>query len=184
VRLRFLAAVLALLLLAGCGSSGSGPTSTPTPTPSSVPTSPASTPHAQVTPTAVVSATYLAFVKSLCRALTSKNSAAVTADLPYYQYNSGLRWGMMGDGEGHSDDPSELNVWLSASNVRCTQYTPNQSGHGTLLARGWTQPGPWSLIEFDVYPSGKWKINDFTFGSRNVLYRAMQTAGPPISFPQ
>jgi hypothetical protein len=121
-------------------------------------------------------------VNSLCRALAGKNSKVVQADLPYYQYNSGLRWGLMGDGLGHTDDPALLNSWLSGGSPHCAAYTPDAAGHGTLLATGWGTPGPSALIELDVYPGKHWKINDFTFGSRVALRNAMQTAGPAIPY--
>jgi hypothetical protein len=73
-------------------------------------------------------------VKSLCQAFQKKDSNTVIADLPYFQYNSGLRWGMMGDGEGNTSDPSTVRSWLAASNVHCDYYTPGENGHGTLLA--------------------------------------------------
>jgi hypothetical protein len=65
--------------------------------------------------------------------------------------------------------------------VRCQDYTPDIAGHGTLLTSGWSQQGGWSLIELDTY-GGAWKINDFTFGDRAALYRAMQTSQPIVQF--
>lgn len=168
------------LLLAGCGS----PSAVATPTPTTAPATPAATTPPRATPTATyaVSQAYLSFVRGICRALAAKNAQAVINDLPYYQYNSGMRWGMLGDGAGTTSDPSQLRAWLANSRVRCSRYTPDTSGHGTLLAGGWTQPGPWALIELDVFPGGNWKINDFTFGRQPVLYDAMQTAGPRLPY--
>ena len=99
----------------------------------------------------------------------------------YYQYNSGLRWGMLGDGEGHTDDPGLLNTWLSSSSVQCRSFTPGVAGHGTLMTSGWSQPGPWGLIEMDV-SNGRWKINDFTFGGRGPLAQAMQVGHPILPY--
>ncbi len=175
--------------LTGCGFAGSAPSPTATRVAQAV-SSPATSltrttsasPGATVTPTFVVGKRYLDFVKSLCQAFQKKDSNTVIADLPYFQYNSGLRWGMMGDGEGNTSDPSTVRSWLAASNVHCEYYTPGENGHGTLLASGWSQPGPSTLVEVDIYPSGKWKINDFTFGATKTLYAAMQAAGPSIAF--
>jgi hypothetical protein len=135
-----------------------------------------------VTPTYVIGKPYMNFVDSLCSAFQKKDASAVIGYLPYFQYNSGLRWGMLGDGEGNTSDPATVRTWLAASNVHCRYYTPGENGHGTLLATGWSHPGPASLVEVDIYPSGKWKINDFTFGATSTLYDAMQAAGPRIPF--
>jgi hypothetical protein len=183
VRRQIVIVACAAVLLAGCGSSAAPPTATPAPaptatSPSTSTTQPTAGPQASATP--AVSATYRAFVTALCHDLAKKNSKGVQGDLPYYQYNSGLRWGMMGDGLGQTDDPSLMNTWLSAGNPACKAFTPDIAGHGTVLAGGWTQPGPWSLIELDVYPGKHWKINDFTFGSESVLRNAMRTAGPAL----
>jgi len=126
-----------------------------------------------------VAGIYGDFLRGLCQALTSKNAGAVTFLLPHYQYNSGLRFGQLGDGEGQTGDPGLMNDWLSKSAVRCVLYTPEASGHGTLMTNGWNQPGGWSLIDLDTF-NGKWKINDFTFGSQKPLYAAMHVAGPVI----
>jgi hypothetical protein len=173
------------LLLAGCGTPGASQPPSPTPAPATAPPTAqptATSPQPQPTPTVVISRTYQAFVTSMCSAFAAKNAQRIVGMLPYYQYNSGLRWGRMGDGEGYTVDPSEMNAWLAASNVRCVYFTPDDHGHGTVLARGWSNPGPWGLIELDVYPGGHWKINDFTFGRRPVLYPAMQTAGPALRY--
>ena len=112
--------------------------------------------------------------------LSHHDSSALRNDLPYYQYNSGLRYGMLGDGEGRTGDPALLTAWLAGGNVRCRLITRDIAGHGTVLAGGWTAaPGPWSLIEMDTY-NGTWKVNDFTFGNHSDLYAAMQTTSAPL----
>ena len=99
----------------------------------------------------------------------------------YYQYNSGLRWGMLGDGEGHTDDPSLLNTWLASARPRCLSYSAGTAGHGAVLTSGWSQPGPWSIVEMDII-NGHWKINDFTFGTQQELERAMQVVKPTLPY--
>jgi hypothetical protein len=106
----------------------------------------------------------------------------VTNLLPYFQYNSGLRYGMLGDGAGQSTDPSSMQTWMRGAHIRCTYMTAGIAGHGVLLSRGWNFPGGWGLIEADQYPNG-WRINDFTFGSRASLYRAMETDNPILRYP-
>jgi hypothetical protein len=187
VRVRSLVPLALGLLLAGCGSSSTAPP--PTATPRSVPATAApggnptgTVPSAAPTATITVSRTYSAFVTSLCHDLATKNADGVIKALPYYQYNSGLRWGMMGDGEGSTSDPSLMRTWLASSHIQCTFFTPDEAGHGTVLATGWRQPASSALAELDIYPDGHWKINDFTFGKKAVLYTAMQTAGTPLRF--
>src|SRR5579859_1161908 len=100
----FLTTALLALAVAGCSSS-SAPTA-PTATSTSVgrgvtgtvsPTRVAPTPR----PVSVaVDPGFAQAVRSLCAAFARRDAAAVTRDLPYYQYNSGLRYGMLGDGEG------------------------------------------------------------------------------------
>jgi hypothetical protein len=101
-------------------------------------------------------------------------------DLPYYQYNSGLRYGNYGDGAGQTGDPSLIKDWLGASTVRCSAYSPGLDGHGVLLTSGWKH-GTWCLVELDLF-NNKWKINDFTFGDRRTLVSAMQTDKPVLSY--
>jgi hypothetical protein len=187
VRVRSLLPMALGLLLAGCGSSSTAPPPTATPQPASATPAPRGTPSGTVptgapTATVTVSRTYAAFVTSLCQDFATKNADGVIKALPYYQYNSGLRWGMMGDGEGSTSDPSLMRTWLASAHVHCTFFTPDKAGHGTVLATGWTQPAPSALAEVDIYPDGHWKINDFTFGKKAVLYTAMQTAGTPLRF--
>lgn len=185
VRAGFLVPAIIALAIAGCGSSSNGPA-----TPHATPTSPgpSSTPSETnpsgitATPTYTVGKPYARFVASLCHDFATKNANGIISVLPYFQYNNGLRWGKMGDGEGTTSDPSQMKAWLASSNVHCTYFTPGQNGHGTVLATGWAQPGPSALAELDIYPDGHWKINDFTFGNQQVLYNAMQTAGPPLRF--
>lgn len=120
---------------------------------------------------------YLSFTRSLCSSLSTSNVSAVQKDLPYYQYNSGVRYGQLGDGEGQTGDPSILSSWLNGHTIRCRYITPDNAGHGAILTSGWPQPGGWSIIELDVFNS-QWKINDFTFGGRHPLYHAIHVAGP------
>lgn len=129
-----------------------------------------------------MSPAYHDFLRTICNALARSDASAIKARLPYYQYNSGLRYGVLGDGEGRTADPGLLDTWLQASPVRCQFYTPDLAGHGTLLASGWKQqPGGWGLIEMDTF-NGTWKINDFTFGPRGALYFAMQTSHPVLVY--
>jgi hypothetical protein len=120
-------------------------------------------------------------VQTLCAALTRKDAPAITRDLPYYQYNSGLRYGTLGDGEGQNGDPSLLATWLARAHVQCRFESSGSHGHGVVLATGWPQHGGTALIELDTY-AGRWKINDFTFGPYGALYRALQTARPIVRF--
>jgi hypothetical protein len=187
------------LLLAACGSSNASlPSTTPTrpaqPTAAAThPATPRATaatrPHpgsspvtSPATPVVVAASNpYLAFLTATCRALAAGDAATITNELPYYQYNSGVRYGFLGDGEGQTGDPSLLGTWLQGGSVRCQYYTPDSAGHGTLLTSGWTRPGGWALIELDTY-GGAWKINDFTFGGRSALYQAMQTSHPIVQY--
>jgi hypothetical protein len=126
---------------------------------------------------------FTAFLSTLCRALAGHDATAVGNLLPHYQYNNGVRYGVLGDGEGTTGDPSILTTWLAQSHVRCVLDTPDVAGHGTVLAGGWVgTPGPWALIEADVYNGSDWRINDFTFGNRAALYTAMQTSHPILPY--
>ncbi len=191
---RLAAIGLLAIALAGCGGgnpTAGGSTATSTPAPSNTPIPPAKatpvtrrtsvSPPAQPTPTVVVNAGYLAFVNSICRALSSHDTSSLTSDLPYYQYNTGLRYGMLGDGEGQTGDPSLFTTWLQGANVRCVKYTADIAGHGVLLTRGWSQPAPWSLVELDTF-NGTWKINDFTFGGEVALSDALKTTQPVLRY--
>lgn len=182
------------LLLAACGSSHATPPkasathvaqvpSTPAPKATRASVHPAATtaPAVAPTPAPTASAGYTGFLASMCHAFSASDAATITNDLPYYQYNSGVRYGSLGDGEGQTGDPSILGTWLQGANVRCQFYTPDEAGHGTLLTSGWNQPGGWSLIEVDTF-NGAWKINDFTFGDRAALYHAMQTSQPILTY--
>jgi hypothetical protein len=135
-------------------------------------TAPAPAPTATVT----VSPAYRSFLSSLCRAFSRGDASAIINSLMYYQYNSGLRYGNLGDGEGQTGETSLMQTWLSGRHVSCRFFTPDDAGHGTVLTAGWDTPGPWSLIELDTV-QGHWKINDFTFGRQGALYRAMRVAG-------
>lgn len=181
-----LAVLLVLVLcLSGCGVLGAGSSPTVTPTSTPLPPTPAPTqtptpakPRATATP--VIGRDYASFVDSLCRAFARRDVNTVIGALPYYQYNSGLRYGYLGDGEGQTADPSLARIWLTSGRVRCEYFTPDASGHGVVLTRGWAVPrGPWSLVEMDIF-GGHWKINDFTFGSQGSLYRAMASTSRPI----
>jgi hypothetical protein len=175
---RLLALSVLLFALSGCGFQLAA---SPTPTPTEAPPTARAT-AARPSPTAVhVDPGYASFVRGLCSALSSRNGSTVGSDLMDYQYNSGLRWGMLGDGEGHTSDPSLLNTWLAQAGPKCTAYSAGTAGHGVVMAVGWSQPGPASLIELDTI-SGTWKINDFTFGSRATLAQRMQIARPVLRY--
>ena len=187
------------LLLAACGSSNAtSPPATPTQQPQRTATTvvratpratastlprPGSTPAVPPATAVVVAAStpYMTFLAATCHALAAGDAATISNELPYYQYNSGVRYGLLGDGEGQTGDPSLLGTWLQGGSVRCQDYTPDLSRHGTLLTSGWSQQGGWALLELDTY-SGAWKINDFTFGGRAALYQAMQTSHPIVQF--
>jgi hypothetical protein len=116
----------------------------------------------------------------MCNALAHRDATTLRNELPYYQYNSGLRYGTLTDGEGTGGDPALFSAWLSGGNVRCALVTPDSAGHGTALTGVWGgAPGPWGLIEMDTY-NGAWKINDFTFGTRAELVAAMKNASEPV----
>ncbi|MGI8827024.1 MAG: hypothetical protein ACR2JC_15550 [Chloroflexota bacterium] len=155
-----------------------GPTATGarTPIPAVTP-APASNTGGPLPGPARVGGSYGSLLSDLCAAFRAKNAGAVTSQLPYYQYNSGLRYGNFGDGEGQTGDPSMMGTWLAQSTVRCVMFTAAAAAHGTLLTRGWAQPGRWGLVELDTF-NGHWKINDFTFGKQRDLFSAMHVAGP------
>lgn len=180
-----LAAGVLVLALAGCGSSAApaAPTPTAVATATGVPaTVPGARSNATPRPAAVaVDGGFASIVRVICGALARRDAGTVTAALPYYQYNSGLRYGMLGDGEGQTGDPSLMTTWLAHSHVQCKLQSSGSHEHGTVLATGWPQPGGTALIEFDTY-SGRWKINDFTFGVYGPLARAIQTAGPIVPY--
>jgi hypothetical protein len=177
--------VLLGLALSGCSSSASPSSPTPTttapttatsPTVSSAPSSPPPRPT-----NVPVDRGFAQTVRTLCAAFAHRDASVVTGALPYYQYNSGLRYGMLGDGEGETGDPSLMAGWLAHSRIRCTLQSSGSHGHGTVLATGWPQRGGAALVELDTY-AGHWKINDFTFGPYGALYRAMQTARPLLRY--
>lgn len=202
--------MLLALVITGCGTSAaSSPTSTPaalataTARPQQLPSDTGPVPKSSATagpagkatavvrqptavppkpvPTVAVSRDYASFTATICHSFGTHDASTIINALPYFQYNSGLRYGTMGDGEGQTADPTLLRTWLASAKVSCNYITRDVAGHGTLLASGWTQPGGWSLIELDTY-GGHWKINDFTFGDRATLYNAMQTGGPIVPF--
>jgi len=129
---------------------------------------------AQPTGTPRVSRGYAVFVHHLCRSLAAADAAAIRSLLPYYQYNSGVRFGTFGGGEGETGDPAIISSWLAGGRVRCRSYTRDIAGHGTLLAGGWNVSGGWALLDLDTF-GGVWKVNDFTFGRFHVLFHAMRT---------
>lgn len=192
-RIATIAALAAVV--AGCGSSragkGAGPTATapaptaattPAPTSGVSPTAGAaatSVPRPHATATLVLGTVYASFLHAICHSLSRGDAAGVNAHLMHYQYNSGLRWGMFGDGEGTTSDPSAMYTWLSGSHVRCRAESPNTGGHATLLTSGWARPGPWSLLDLDLL-NGQWVINDFTFGAARTLARAMHNVAQPV----
>jgi hypothetical protein len=182
---RFIISMVVLAVaLVGCSSSAAPAPPTPTVTSVRGATGIPPVPHATRTArpvSVVVDSGFASAVRSLCAAFVRKDSTAVTRALPYYQYNSGLRYGVLGDGEGQTGDPSLMATWLAHSSVRCVLQSSGVHGHGTVLATGWHEPGGSALIELDTY-SGRWKINDFTFGPYRALYRALQTVRPVVRY--
>lgn len=178
LHLRALSIPLLAVAVSGCTVLGSSSKPAPSPTPRAV----ASRPTPRPVPTAVkLDPAYVAFLHTLCSAFAAGNADAVINLLPYYQYNSGLRYGMLGDGEGQTGDPSLLRTWMAGGGIYCTYFTPSDGAHGTLLTSGWKGPAVWSLVELDIF-NGKWKLNDLTFGDRNSLYGAMRTALPILPY--
>ncbi len=173
---------LLLAVLGGCSSSAK-PGPTPSPTHSASPVTPGPTSTARPAPTATVTVgkPYAAFLHTLCAAFSGRNAGEVINLLPYYQYNSGLRYGMLGDGLGQTGDPNLMRSWLASARPRCVSFTPGYNAHGTVLTVGWKSPGPASLLDLDIF-SGHWKINDFTFGDRASLLRAMHTSSPIVPY--
>jgi hypothetical protein len=173
------------LALSGCSSSASPSSPTPTTTsPGGAPTQTVLPPHSSPAPRpspVTVDRTFAQAVRTICAAFAHRDASVVTGALPYYQYNSGLRYGMLGDGEGQTGDPGLMATWLAHSRIRCTLESSGSHGHGTVLATGWPQQGGAALIELDTY-AGHWKINDFTFGPYGALYRAMQTVRPLVRY--
>ena len=168
------------LALTACGSSNkstlpvssAGTPGTAVPGPTAGPTRKAGAPTR-----VALSHAYNRLLKSFCTGAQEHNSNVVASFLPYYQYNSGVRYGQMGDGAGQTGSPDLLRTWVRTGHIQCVDTGPDISGHAVLLSRGWPRPGGWSLTEFDVY-NGVWKINDFTFGHENILRNRMQIAGP------
>lgn len=177
--------VMTAVLVVGCSSThtSSSSTASPTPTGAAPTATTAPPPRSTPRPTAVPHPDkgFASFVQSLCGNLASGNSSGITGVLMYYQYNTGLRWGMMGDGEGHTDNPSVMSTWLASAHPRCVSFSTGAAGHGAVLTSGWSRPAPWSIVEADVI-NGGWKINDFTFGSHQQLAQAMQVVAPTLAF--
>lgn len=179
---RALCCLLLAVGLAGCGGSSASPTATPAASPTNTKATAAPAPAPTATPVHL-SGDYATFLSTLCRAFVRRDANAVANLLPHYEYNDGVRYGHLGDGEGSTGDPSILSTWLASSHVRCRLITPDVAGHGTLLAGTWSNaPGRWALIEADIYNGHDWRINDFTFGRRAELYAAMQTSHPIVRY--
>lgn len=170
----FVALVVALV---GCGTTSALPTSTAATNPSTVAHS--SPLPRRTAPTVTVSPAFMGFIHSLCHSMSRGDAGSLAGHLMHYQYNSGLRWGMYGDGEGTTSDPGTLSTWLSGSHVHCLSFSPNVAGHGTLLTAGWARPGASALLDLDLL-NGQWVINDFTFSSGPVLARAMHAVAHPV----
>jgi hypothetical protein len=168
--------VLGAVLLAGCSSSPSA-----SPTATTVTGSPSPSATAGPTPTVTVDKGFFAFLQTVCGNLARGNASGISASLMHYQYNSGLRWGTLGDGLGRSDDPSLLNTWLAHARPHCVSYSSGQAQHGAVLTSGWSQPARWAIVEMDVV-NGKWRINDFTFGPHRAMAQAMQIVAPTVPF--
>lgn len=191
---RILPLVSLVFLLGACASNSSGnnkPTAvanvhataaaTKAATPNSTPGAHVTRTAAPLQPEVASSKPYTTFLASICHALTTRDASTLTAALPYYQYNSGLRYGLLGDGEGLTGDPSLFGSWLASAHVVCVRFTPDIAGHGTVLTSGWGQFGGWSLIEMDTF-NGVWKLNDLTFGQEGPLNKAMATSSPIMPY--
>lgn len=185
MRSLFVGLVLAVVLV-GCST----PLSSMKPTPTRVaavdpqPTSgPALHPTATSNYLIHVSATpaYRAFLASVCQAFVSRDVPALQGFLPNYQYDTGLRYGSLGDGEGQTGSPSLFGSWLAGAKVTCVAYTPDLAGHATILTSGWKRAGGSALIDVDTF-NGAWKFNDFTFGTEPALRTAMNGAVPAIRY--
>lgn len=178
--MRSVAALLLVVLLGGCAASaGSSVTPTPLSEPTPEPTHSVRVPSP--TPTVVVGKPFASFLHIVCSALASGNANTIIDLLPYFQYNSGLRYGTLGGGEGQTADPSIMRTWLASARPHCVTFTPGIMGHGTVLTVGWKTPAPASIVELDMF-NGHWKVNDFTFASQSALERAMQTSSPTVPY--
>ncbi|HZS93942.1 MAG TPA: hypothetical protein VFA78_04035 [Chloroflexota bacterium] len=169
------------LVLAGCGSGSAPPTPAP-PTATSRPQP--TTSHASPTPnpTYLVGKPYATFLHTICNALAAGNSGTIIANLPHYEYNSGVRYGTYGAGPGQTGDPSLIHTWLTGARPRCRFYTPGVEGHGAILTSGWKMgANHWAILEADLF-SHKWRINDFTFGPQSKLHPALHIAGPVLMY--
>lgn len=178
--MRSVAALLLVALLSGCAASAS---STKTPTALSLPT-PAPTQAVRVpspTPTVTIGKPYLSFLHIVCNAFASGNANTIIDLLPYYQYNSGLRYGTLDGGEGQTADTGLMRTWLASARPHCVSFTPGIMGHGTVLTIGWKTPAPASIVELDMF-NGHWKVNDFTFANRPALEQAMKTSSPIVRY--
>lgn len=178
--MRLVAALLLAILLAGCATTASS-TSTPTPTSLSTVAPTQTVPVPSPTPTVVVGKRYASFLHIVCSALASGNAKQIIDLLPYYQYNSGLRYGTLNGGEGQTGSPSLMDTWLASARPHCVSFTPGVMGHGTVLTVGWKTPAPASIVEFDMF-NGHWKVNDFTFATRAALERAMHVSSPILRY--
>lgn len=179
------ALLLAPLVLGGCGLTQDRGARSPTSV-VQVLTTPTSEgrPAQTARPTATVvpsSAAYDAFLSRVCQAFTARDAGTLRAALPYYRYNTGLRYGRLGGGEGQNGDPGLFSTWLTGATVRCASYSPDVAGHGTLLTTGWKRYGGAALIDLDTF-NGAWKFNDFTFGREAALRFVMKGAMPIIPY--
>jgi hypothetical protein len=178
--LRSMAALLLMVLLGGCTATA-GSSTTPTPILRATPPATRTARIPSPTPTVVVGKPFASFLHIVCSALASGNATTIIDLLPYYQYNSGLRYGTLGGGEGQSADPSLMRTWLASARPHCVTFTPGVMGHGTVLTVGWKTPAPASIIELDMF-NGHWKVNDFTFAGQSALERAMKTSSPILTY--
>ncbi len=178
--MRSVAALLLATLLSGCAAAAS-PDSTPTPISRPTPAPTRSVAVPSPTPTVVVGKPFASFLHIVCSAFASGDSKTIIDLLPYYQYNSGLRYGMLGGGEGQTADPNLMRTWLASARPHCVSFSPGIMGHGTVLTVGWKTPAPASIVEFDMF-NGHWKVNDFTFADRSALERAMRVSSPTLPY--
>ncbi len=180
--MRYLCAALLVILMAGCGTSSAAQHVTATPAATTRPPVPHATrPVPTPTPTVIVGKPFASFLGTVCHALAVGDAGTIISLLPYYQYDNGLRYAILGRGGGQTVDPGLMRSWLATARPRCVSFSPGVMGHGTVLTVGWKTPSPASLIDLDMY-GGRWKINDFTFAGRTALQQAIHTAGPVLSF--
>ena len=157
-------------VIIGLGSKGSAsPSATPVPTvgPVSTQTGPGHR-HQAVR----LDASLRQFVRGVCLDFAQGRSQPLENNLMYYQYNTEIYYSPFNLGDGSWALPTQLGSWMG-SHVRCIRIGEPFSGHAVLATRGWSKPGGWGIIDLDV-PPGKtgWRLNDFTFGSRQQVMGA------------